>query len=92
MRNRKYTLPLVVAATVAGVAAGCGSGGGSTSGRPMLAWALRLLARDRSYIVDAEGRERDVTLGLLLRWSWQLTREAMASTPAPEPVRERPRE
>jgi glycosyltransferase involved in cell wall biosynthesis len=49
----------------------------STSGRPMLAWALRLMARDRSYIVDAEGRERDFTLELLLRWSWQLARELM---------------
>jgi glycosyltransferase involved in cell wall biosynthesis len=49
----------------------------STSGRPMLAWALRLMARDRSYIVDADGREREFTLGLLLRWSWQLTREIL---------------
>lgn len=49
----------------------------STSGRPMLAWALRLMARDRSYIVDREGGERDVTLGLLLRWSCQLTREVL---------------
>ncbi len=48
----------------------------STSGRPMLAWALRLMARDRCYIADSEGRERDVTLGLLLRWSWQVLREA----------------
>ncbi len=47
----------------------------STSGRPMLAWALRLLARRRSYIVDSEGRERDVSLALLVRWSWQLARE-----------------
>ena len=47
----------------------------STSGRPMLAWALRLLARRRSYIVDSEGRERDVTMALLVRWSWQLARE-----------------
>src|SRR5258708_18724552 len=49
----------------------------STSGRPMLAWVLRLMARDRCYIADAEGHERDLTLGLLLRWSWQLTREVM---------------
>jgi glycosyltransferase involved in cell wall biosynthesis len=50
----------------------------STSGRPMLAWALRLLARRRSYIVDSEGQERDLTLPLLVRWSWQLAREALA--------------
>jgi glycosyltransferase involved in cell wall biosynthesis len=50
----------------------------STSGRPMLAWALRLMARDRSYIVDSEGCEREFTVGLLLRWSWQLAREAMS--------------
>src|SRR5262245_38580535 len=49
----------------------------STSGRPMLAWALRLLARRRSYIVDCLGHERDLTLPLLLRWSWQLAREAL---------------
>ena len=49
----------------------------STSGRPMLAWALRLMARDRCYIADAQGLERDVTLGLLLRWSWQVVRETM---------------
>jgi hypothetical protein len=47
----------------------------STSGRPMLAWALRLAASGRCYIADAEGRERDITLGLLLRWSWQVVRE-----------------
>jgi len=50
----------------------------STSGRPMLAWALRLMARDRSYIVDSDGCEREFTVGLLLRWSWQLAREAMS--------------
>jgi glycosyltransferase involved in cell wall biosynthesis len=49
----------------------------STSGRPMLAWALRLLARRRSYIVDCLGHERDLTLQLLVRWSWQLAREAL---------------
>jgi len=48
----------------------------STSGRPMLAWALRLMARNRCYIADAQGLERDVTFGLLLRWSWQVVREA----------------
>ena len=49
----------------------------STSGRPMLAWALRLIARRRCCIVDAQGQERDVTVGLLLRWSWQVARESM---------------
>jgi glycosyltransferase involved in cell wall biosynthesis len=49
----------------------------STSGRPMLMWALRLTAR-RSYIVDGEGRERPVTFGLLVRWSWALARDAAA--------------
>ena len=48
----------------------------STSGRPMLAWAIRLMARDRCYVADSDGRERDVTLRLLLRWSWQVMREA----------------
>jgi glycosyltransferase involved in cell wall biosynthesis len=48
----------------------------STSGRPMLAWALRLMATGRCSIVDTEGRSRDVTLALLLRWSWQVVREA----------------
>src|SRR4051812_29594306 len=43
----------------------------STSGRPMLLWALRLTAR-RCYIVDREGRERPVTFGLLVRWSWAM--------------------
>ncbi len=49
----------------------------STSGRPMLAWALRLVARGRCYIADAEGEEREITLGLLLRWSSQVARESM---------------
>jgi glycosyltransferase involved in cell wall biosynthesis len=49
----------------------------STSGRPMLAWALRLMARDRCCIADAQGLEREVTLALLLRWSWQVVREAI---------------
>ncbi len=43
----------------------------------MLGWALRLMARDRCYIVDAEGRERDLTTALLARWSWQLLREVL---------------
>ena len=47
----------------------------STAGRPMLLWPMRLMAR-RCRVVDAEGREREVTLGLLLRWSTQLLREA----------------
>src|SRR4029077_2735560 len=49
----------------------------STSGRPMLGWALRLMARDRCYIVDAEGCERDLTTALLARWSWQLAGEVL---------------
>jgi len=49
----------------------------STSGRPMLGWALRLMARDRCFIVDAEGRERDLTAGLLARWSWQVAQEVL---------------
>jgi glycosyltransferase involved in cell wall biosynthesis len=49
----------------------------STSGRPMLAWALRLMARDRCYIADADGQERDITLGVLVRWSMQVMREAV---------------
>jgi glycosyltransferase involved in cell wall biosynthesis len=48
----------------------------ATSGRPMLAWVLWLMARKRSYMADTEGRERDLTLGLLVRWSWQVAREA----------------
>ena len=48
----------------------------STSGRPMLAWVLRLIATGRCYIVDAEGRERDLTPWLLLRCSGQIAREA----------------
>ena len=50
----------------------------STSGRPMLGWALRLMARERSSIVDAEGQERELTYGLLWRWSWQLMRELLS--------------
>jgi glycosyltransferase involved in cell wall biosynthesis len=46
----------------------------STSGRPMLMWALRLMAR-RCYIVDAQGLQRNVTVPLLLRWSRQLALE-----------------
>jgi glycosyltransferase involved in cell wall biosynthesis len=48
----------------------------STSGRPMLLWALRLMAR-RCYIVDTEGLEREITIALLLRWTLQLVREVM---------------
>ena len=51
----------------------------STSGRPMLMWALRLMAR-RCYIVDSDGRERPVTFGLLVLWSCNLVRDA-ASRP-----------
>jgi glycosyltransferase involved in cell wall biosynthesis len=50
----------------------------STSGRPMLAWALRAMARGRCYIADVEGRERDVTLPLLVRWSWEVVRDVAA--------------
>jgi glycosyltransferase involved in cell wall biosynthesis len=46
----------------------------STSGRPMLMWALRLMAR-RCYIVDTEGREREISVALLLRWTGRLLRE-----------------
>jgi glycosyltransferase involved in cell wall biosynthesis len=48
----------------------------STSGRPMLLWPLRLMAR-RSYIADTEGREREITIPLLLRWTAQLLREVV---------------
>ena len=48
----------------------------STSGRPMLLWPLRLMAR-RCFIVDGEGREREITVALLLRWTAQLVREAV---------------
>jgi glycosyltransferase involved in cell wall biosynthesis len=47
----------------------------STSGRPMLMWALRLMGR-RCFIVDCEGRECQVTFGLLARWSWGMARDA----------------
>jgi glycosyltransferase involved in cell wall biosynthesis len=46
----------------------------STSGRPMLLWPLRLMAR-RCYIVDSDGLEREITIALLLRWTAQLIRE-----------------
>jgi glycosyltransferase involved in cell wall biosynthesis len=46
----------------------------STSGRPMLLWALRWMSR-RCYIVDTEGLERQITVSLLLRWTGQLLRE-----------------
>src|SRR2546428_12793319 len=42
----------------------------STSGRPMLAWALRLLARRRSYIVDSEGRSEERRVGKECRSRW----------------------
>jgi glycosyltransferase involved in cell wall biosynthesis len=47
----------------------------STSGRPMLMWALRLMAR-RSFIVDGDGHERRVTFALLAQWSWGVARDA----------------
>jgi len=46
----------------------------ATSGRPMMMWALWLMAR-RCSIVDAESRERIVSLPLLLRWTTELARE-----------------
>jgi glycosyltransferase involved in cell wall biosynthesis len=49
----------------------------STSGRPMLGWVLRLMTRERCAIVDAEGGERELTVPLLLQWSWRLGSEAM---------------
>jgi glycosyltransferase involved in cell wall biosynthesis len=49
----------------------------ATAGRPLLAWVLRLMARGRCSIVDAEGRERELTVALLLRWSWQLGLETL---------------
>jgi glycosyltransferase involved in cell wall biosynthesis len=49
----------------------------STSGRPMLMWALRLMAR-RCFIVDTDGHERLVTLGLLARWSGSVARDAIS--------------
>jgi glycosyltransferase involved in cell wall biosynthesis len=48
----------------------------STSGRPMLLWALRWMSR-RCYVVDSDGLSRDVTLALLARWTWQLARETL---------------
>jgi glycosyltransferase involved in cell wall biosynthesis len=48
----------------------------ATSGRPMLAWALRLVTRGRCAMVDSEGVERALTLPLLFQWSWQVAREA----------------
>ena len=50
----------------------------ATSGRPMLAWVLRVVARGHCSIVDAEGKTRTITLGLLIAWSWQVVRELMA--------------
>src|SRR5690348_5042109 len=49
----------------------------TTSGRPMLAWALRAVARGRCSIADLQGGERDITIGLLIRWSAQLARERL---------------
>jgi glycosyltransferase involved in cell wall biosynthesis len=49
----------------------------STSGRPMLGWVLRAVARRRSAIIDASGSQREITMPLLLRWSWQLAGEAL---------------
>ena len=49
----------------------------ATSGRPMLAWILRLMTRGQCSIVDAEGLERDINIALLLQWSWRLSMEAM---------------
>jgi hypothetical protein len=48
----------------------------STSGRPMLLWALRWMSR-RCYVVVSDGLSRDVTLALLARWTWQLARETL---------------
>jgi glycosyltransferase involved in cell wall biosynthesis len=48
----------------------------STAGRPMLMWALWLMAR-RSSIADSAGRERPIGLRELLRWSRQLGAEVV---------------
>jgi glycosyltransferase involved in cell wall biosynthesis len=50
----------------------------ATSGRPMLAWALRAVARGRCSIVDTEGQSRTITIALLIAWSWQVVRELAA--------------
>jgi len=50
----------------------------ATSGRPMLAWPLWLVSGGRCYIADTEGGEREVTLGLLCRWTGQLLRETIS--------------
>ena len=50
----------------------------ATSGRPMLAWPLWLMSGSRCYIADTEGAERDVTLGLLWRWTRQLLGETIS--------------
>jgi glycosyltransferase involved in cell wall biosynthesis len=49
----------------------------ATTGRPGLAWALWLMARGRACIEDLSGCRRNVTTGLLLRWSWHLAGEAL---------------
>ncbi|MEP7309733.1 MAG: glycosyltransferase [Acidobacteriota bacterium] len=48
----------------------------STSGRPMLLWALWLMSR-QCYVADSEGSRRDVTIALLVRWTAQYAREAL---------------
>jgi glycosyltransferase involved in cell wall biosynthesis len=50
----------------------------ATSGRPMLAWALRVVARGRCSIVDAQEQSRPITIGLLIAWTWQVVRELAA--------------
>jgi glycosyltransferase involved in cell wall biosynthesis len=49
----------------------------STSGRPMLLWPLRLMAR-QCYVADSQGNTREVTVALLLRWTAQLAAEAFS--------------
>jgi len=51
----------------------------STSGRPLLLWALWLMSR-RCYIADSEGRRRDVGIALLARWTAQFARDALRKT------------
>jgi len=48
----------------------------ATAGRPLLAWFLRLMTRDGCTLMDVEGREREITLPLLLRWSTELAADA----------------
>jgi glycosyltransferase involved in cell wall biosynthesis len=49
----------------------------ATSGRPMIAWLLRLMSRGRCVIVDGTGAEREITLRVLMRWSWHLGAESL---------------